>query len=142
MIAVKNILCIMHNQYSIPVRLGTCVSLKELRILTLVAQIRSLSKVATLLDVSQPTISRHIASLEREFGLTLVDHGSRPIRLTVEGARLAGLCQVFLSDSEHLNTSSSDSVDESPLVVAAPLVVASGLLPPVLLIHRNAFPKS
>jgi len=118
------------------------MSLKRLRILALVAQVRNLNKVADLLQTTQPTVSRHLRALEQEFGLPLVEHGTRPIQLTSAGAQLAELCQEFLSSSELLGRVSQAATQDSPLVVAAPLAVASGILPAVFLAYRRIFPKS
>ena len=118
------------------------MSLKGLRILALVAQVRNLNKVADLLQTTQPTVSRHLRALEEEFGLPLVEHRTRPIQLTSAGAQLAELCQEFLSNSELLGRVPQAATQDAPLVVAAPLAVASGILPAVLSAYRRIFPKS
>jgi DNA-binding transcriptional LysR family regulator len=43
---------------------------------------------AKMLGLTQPAASHHIAALEKEFGVTLLDRATRPARLTLAGRRL------------------------------------------------------
>jgi DNA-binding transcriptional LysR family regulator len=63
--------------------------LKHLRALQAVNDAGSFSAAANALDYTQPAISKMIAALEREVGATLIDRGTRPLRLTDAGAALA-----------------------------------------------------
>ena len=62
--------------------------LRRLRAFHAVAQTGSFSGAGLELGYAQSVVSHHIAALEREFGLTLVDRSSRPVRLTHAGTRL------------------------------------------------------
>jgi DNA-binding transcriptional LysR family regulator len=62
--------------------------LRRLRAFHAVAELRSFSEAALELGYAQSAVSHHIAALEAEFGLTLVDRSSRPVRLTPAGERL------------------------------------------------------
>jgi DNA-binding transcriptional LysR family regulator len=64
--------------------------LRRLRAFHEVAERRSFSAAALELGYAQSVVSHHIAALEAEFGLTLVDRGLRPVRLTPAGERLRG----------------------------------------------------
>ena len=64
--------------------------LRRLRAFHEVAERRSFSAAALELGYAQSVISHHIAALEAEFGLTLVDRSTRPVRLTPAGERLRG----------------------------------------------------
>src|SRR5918998_3044964 len=73
--------------------LVSCSSMYDLRRLRAfheVAERRSFSAAALELGYAQSVVSHHIAALEREFGVTLVDRSTRPVSLTDAGARLAG----------------------------------------------------
>lgn len=59
---------------------------------------KSFSKTATLLGMSQPTISRRILEMEDELGITIVERDLRPIRFTPEGQMLFQLISQ-ISDS-------------------------------------------
>lgn len=54
-----------------------------------IARCGTLSTAAQELNVSQPAISRRIASLETYLGCSLFDRGKRPLVLTVQGQELA-----------------------------------------------------
>ena len=63
--------------------------LKQLRVLSAIADTGSFSAAAEQLDYTQPAVSKIVASLELEMGAVLVDRGTRPIRLTDAGETLA-----------------------------------------------------
>lgn len=63
--------------------------LKQLRVLSAIADTGSFSAAAERLDYTQPAVSKIVASLELEMGAVLVDRDTRPIRLTDAGETLA-----------------------------------------------------
>jgi DNA-binding transcriptional LysR family regulator len=62
--------------------------LRRLRAFHAVAEHRSFSEAALALGYAQSVASHHVAALEAEFGLTLVDRARRPVALTEAGERL------------------------------------------------------
>ena len=62
--------------------------IRSLEVLVAVAETGQMRSGAMLLGLSQPAASHHIAALEREFGLVLLDRSTRPARLTHAGTRL------------------------------------------------------
>jgi DNA-binding transcriptional LysR family regulator len=62
--------------------------LRRLRAFYEVAERGSFSAAALELGYAQSVISHHIAALEAEYGITLIDRTSRPVRLTPAGERL------------------------------------------------------
>src|SRR5919106_5913277 len=62
--------------------------LRRLRAFHAVAESGSFSAAALTLGYAQSVVSHHVAALEREFGLTLVNRGTRPVSITDAGARL------------------------------------------------------
>lgn len=62
--------------------------LRRLRAFHAVAERRSFSEAALALGYAQSVVSHHVAALEQEFGLTLVDRATRPVRATEAGERL------------------------------------------------------
>lgn len=62
--------------------------LRRLRAFYEVAERGSFSATALELGYAQSVVSHHIAALEAEHGLTLIDRSSRPVRLTPAGERL------------------------------------------------------
>jgi DNA-binding transcriptional LysR family regulator len=70
---------------------------KQLRVLKAVADHGSFSAAADALSYTQPAISQQIAALERRAGTTLVDRGSRGVRLTDAGAALVEHAEVVIA---------------------------------------------
>jgi DNA-binding transcriptional LysR family regulator len=70
--------------------------LRRLRAFHAVAERRSFSEAALSLGYAQSVVSHHVAALEQEFGLTLVDRGTRPVGLTEAGERLREHAAVVL----------------------------------------------
>jgi DNA-binding transcriptional LysR family regulator len=62
--------------------------LRRLRAFHAVARSGSFSAAARELGYAQSVVSHHVAALEREFGLTLVNRGTRPVSVTDAGKRL------------------------------------------------------
>jgi len=60
----------------------------RLKIFTSVAELKSFSKAAKELYLTQPTVSQHITALEGFLGITLLDRNGRGIHLTPEGKLL------------------------------------------------------
>jgi DNA-binding transcriptional LysR family regulator len=70
--------------------------LRRLRAFHAVAERRSFSDAALALGYAQSVVSHHVAALEREFGLTLVDRARRPVGLTEAGERLRDHAAIVL----------------------------------------------
>jgi DNA-binding transcriptional LysR family regulator len=62
--------------------------LRRLRAFHAVAETGSFSAAALELGYAQSVVSHHVAALEREFGVSLVNRGTRPVSVTDAGARL------------------------------------------------------
>src|SRR5918998_3384295 len=70
---------------------------KQLRVLKAVAEHGSFSAAADALSYTQPAISQQIAALEKQAGTTLVDRGSRGVRLTDAGQALVEHAEVVIA---------------------------------------------
>lgn len=65
----------------------------------MLARTRSFTETARQLGMSQSSVSRAVAELERELGVALIEHHVRPVRLTPRGALLR---QVMNDECERL----------------------------------------
>jgi DNA-binding transcriptional LysR family regulator len=70
---------------------------RQLRVLRAVAEHGSFSAAADALSYTQPAISQQIAALEKRAGTTLVDRGSRGVRLTDAGKALVEHAEVVIA---------------------------------------------
>ena len=57
--------------------------LRRLRAFHEVAERRSFSAAALELGYAQSVVSHHVAALEREFGVTLIDRSTRPVSIDI-----------------------------------------------------------
>ncbi len=64
------------------------MEIRVLRYFLAVVREESITKAAEVLHITQPTLSRQLAQLEEEMGVTLFERGSRKIALTGEGMLL------------------------------------------------------
>src|SRR5690349_7816251 len=64
------------------------LDLRRLRVFSEVAAQGSFSAAASALTLTQSAVSQHIAALEREVGMPLVERGTRPVGLTESGNAL------------------------------------------------------
>jgi DNA-binding transcriptional LysR family regulator len=62
--------------------------IRSLEVLVAVAETGQMRAGATLLGLTQPAASQHIAALETAYRVQLIDRGTRPARLTQAGAQL------------------------------------------------------
>ena len=108
-----------------------------------VAEHGSLSAAGRATGASQPTLSRHIASLEEELGLRLFDRTSEGLVLTTVGAEIYSSAEEMgLSANQILLVASGRSQEISGSVrISASDTVACYTLPPMLTAMRRAEPR-
>src|SRR5262245_49822995 len=70
---------------SLDPRVGSRLKLRDLHILIAVVNAGSMGKAADRLNVSQPVISKAVASLEHSLGVRLLDRNKRGVELTDYG---------------------------------------------------------
>ncbi len=77
-------------------RVSRRLKLHELRVLIAVAETGSMRKAASVLNTTQPSVSRAIAELEKALGLPLFERDARGVELTLYGrALLDGSVELF-----------------------------------------------
>lgn len=119
------------------------MQLKQLEVLVQVARLRSFSRAAEALYLTQPTVSAHIGSLETELGVQLVLRSTRRVGLTSAGrlfydyaVQILGLCE-----RAEREVRSVASVVGGVLPIAASTVPSQYLLPRLLTQFRTRHPK-
>ena len=77
--------------------LGVAMELRTLRYFLAVAREENMTEAANVLHVTQPTLSRQIADLERELGVELFERTNRSCVLTGDGMRLRQRAEEILA---------------------------------------------
>lgn len=108
------------------------MEIRELRTLCAVARFGSISKAAEQLSISQPSATRHLASLATSVGVPVVRPGSRPAVLTPDGQRLADLSAPILEMFDGLGTGGTNQAASTPVKVTANQPLAARFLPHVV----------
>jgi DNA-binding transcriptional LysR family regulator len=72
------------------------MDLDHIKLFKDIAQNRSVSRGASLNDVSQSAASQHLQDLEERFGITLLDRTSRPLTVTEAGKLYLEMCRDVL----------------------------------------------
>lgn len=97
------------------------MDLRVLRYYLAICNEGNMSRAAKVLHVTQPTLSRQIADLERELGCTLLTRGSRSVTPTEKGLYLRRRAEeiVALADQTALDLSLEDAVVEGDVYIGA-----------------------
>lgn len=119
------------------------MQLKQLEVFAQVARLRSFSRAADALYLTQPTVSAHIAALEHELDAQLVLRTSRGVQLTPAGqALLHYAVQIIglMGKAEEAVHAAGASL-QGTLTIAASTVPSQYLLPRVLAKLRQRWPQ-
>jgi DNA-binding transcriptional LysR family regulator len=124
-------------------RIGRRIKLRDLHVLTVVVQSRSMAKAAVRLAISQPAVSESIASLEAALGVRLLDRHARgvestpyAIALLKRGAVVFDELMQGVRDIEFLA-----NPDAGEIFVASGDTATAGLLAPVIDGMAIRYPK-
>ncbi|WP_299146452.1 LysR family transcriptional regulator [uncultured Tateyamaria sp.] len=107
-----------------------------------VAEHGSLSAAARAIQISQPTLSRHIAQLEATLGTRLFERQSGGMSLTTEGTDLLGHATA-MADAAARFATDKDGTGQNiagTVRLTASHVVANFILPPILCALHDRYP--
>jgi LysR family transcriptional regulator, transcriptional activator of the cysJI operon len=114
----------------------------RLRAFSAVARTRSFSRAAAALYVSQPAVSKHVAQLETELGMQLVQRRRAGASLTPAGELLADYvlrAEALLANATRALASGADA-ELGTLAIAASGVPGTYLLPDVVAVFHERHP--
>ena len=119
------------------------IGLRQIETFYYAAKLGSFSKAAETLRVSQPTVSEHIARLERLLGVTLFERTRRRITLTDAGRLYYEYCQKIV----RLREEASQAVEQlkgllrGRLVLGASTIPGTYLLPDIVAAFHKRYPQ-
>ena len=119
------------------------MNLKQLEAFVQVSESGSFSKAAKELFLTQPTISAHISSLEKELNVRLFIRNTKEVSLSDDGKDLCRYAKQ-ITDLEKVIEERfyMDSDDGKHFItIAASTIPAQYLLPKVLMCYRERYPK-
>jgi DNA-binding transcriptional LysR family regulator len=116
--------------------------LTELQVFTRVVELGNFSKAARELKLTQPTVTKHINSIERRLNARLLNRNSRAISLTEIGARYYEKCKDVVRDYEEAQrvVSGPDAHIDGLLRVGTSLTFGRQITAPLLVKFMHAHP--
>lgn len=119
------------------------MDLDQLRSFVAVAEVRSFTRAALLVHLSQPAISRQIARLESELGTPLFERYGRHVECTSDGKLLLPLAKNIVARADDACRLIREHVGavSSKVRVGSTGTVFAYLLSPILASFLKSFPK-
>lgn len=119
------------------------MNLKQLRAFVAVATYQSFAQAGEHLHLSQPALSLSIKSLEEHLGGALLSRTTRSVSLTPEGEVLLPLARQLLADWDNTEELLRQrfTLQLGRVSIAAMPAFAGNLLPPVLKLFRQRYPR-
>ena len=118
------------------------MNLKQLEAFVKVAETKSFSAAAKQLYLTQPTISAHISSLEKELNACLLVRSTKGVSLSEAGKELYAYAEQMLELEQKIRERFGLSSGErgSVLRIAASTIPSQYLLPDILASFRREYP--
>jgi len=117
--------------------------LRQLEIFCKVAELRSFSKAARAVRLTQPTVSEHIASLEDAVGAKLFDRLGREVVLTRSGELFHRYARQFMSLKEETRQAFDEllGVGRGEIQIGASTIPGEYILPRIIGRFRHQYPQ-
>lgn len=105
------------------------------------AELQHVTRAAEALHVVQPSLSRTIACLERELGVSLFDRTGKNIVLNQYGRIVLRHTDRILQELDDIRAELDDAQDQNQRSVSISLYAASKLLPQVVMDFKKEYPS-
>ena len=118
------------------------MNLKQLEAFVEVAQSGSFSKAARKLFLTQPTISAHIAALEKELDVRLFVRNTKEVALSPDGQKLYTYARQILDLTDRIRMEFGRHAQEEKtcITIAASTIPSQYLLPEILARFNEKYP--
>lgn len=119
------------------------MNLKQLEAFVRVAETKSFSTAAKMLFLTQPTVSAHISSLERELNTCLLVRNTKGVALSEAGKELYAYAEQMLELEQKIRErfGLTGRQSGSVLRIAASTIPAQYLLPDIMARFRKEYPE-
>ncbi len=119
------------------------MELRVLRYFLTVAKEQSITKAAEQLHITQPTLSRQLASLEKELGTVLLDRGGHGVTLTEDGLLLKRRALEIIDMEDRIidDFKSNSEIIEGTITIGCGEFTAIETLAKVCKSFRDKYPK-
>ena len=116
------------------------MDLRHLKYFIAVAEEKNFTRASERLFIAQPPLSRSIQQLEEELGVSLIERGSRPIKLTDAGEFFYAHAQALLNKSSELK-SMTQRVGRISKALSIGFVASTlyGKLPKIIRLYRTRY---
>ena len=109
------------------------MELKQLEAFVNVVELQSFSKAAQKLYLTQPTISSHIVSLEKEFNTKFLERTTKNVQTTVDGERLYEYAKEKMAIKEELYQGfGKEREEEQRIQIAGSTIPSQYILPELI----------
>ena len=116
------------------------MNLKQLEAFARVAEAKSFSEAAKILYLTQPTVSAHVASLEKELGVCLLMRSTKEVSLTEEGEILYDYAMQMLELEQQIRERFGSRKKEGAVLrIAASTIPSQYLLPEIMVRFRERY---
>ena len=118
------------------------MNLKQLEAFVKVTESGSFSKAAKLLFLTQPTVSAHISSLEKELDSRLFVRNTKEVKLSEEGKQLYQYARQMVELEKEIEQVFSKDAhrEEKCITIATSTIPAQHVLPAILAKFRETYP--
>ena len=115
---------------------------KKLKYIIKIAELRSISKAANELFISQPSLSSILSNLEKELGVALVNRSTSPLSLTYAGEKYVQTAKQILNLESNLHKELCDisNFKKGSITIGLPAVRGTHVLPLVLPKFKEKYP--
>ena len=120
------------------------MNLKQLEAFVKVTESGSFSKAAKLLFLTQPTVSAHISSLEKELDSRLFVRNTKEVKLSEEGKQLYQYARQMVELEKEIEQVFSKDAhrEEKCITIATSTIPAQYILPKILMKFNERYPNS
>lgn len=119
------------------------MNLNQLKVFHITAKVRSFTRAAEALFLTQPGISKHIKDLEEYYGLRLFDRLGKRVVLTQAGEVLYTSTEKIFNiiDQTKVEIDEFRGLDRGTLNIGASITIGTYILPDILGRFRRAYPR-